>query len=106
MNLRKLAKGQPCMVRLAGVCNGNPETTVLAHFRLIGSSGMGLKSPDFMAAWACSDCHDAIDRRRHTAFLARDEVRLAHLEGVMRTQCELHRLGLVHFKSEALETQR
>ena len=27
---RREAKGQPCMVRIPGVCNGDPETTVLA----------------------------------------------------------------------------
>ena len=31
MNLRKLAKGRDCQVRLPGICNGNPETVVLAH---------------------------------------------------------------------------
>lgn len=93
-DLRKLARGQQCMVRLPGVCNGNRETTVLAHFRLVGVSGMGMKSPDILAAFACSACHDAIDRRAHTD-LDRDYVRLAHLEGVMRTQAELLKLGVI-----------
>lgn len=33
MNLRDSARGQECFVRL-DCCNGNPETTVLAHFRI------------------------------------------------------------------------
>ena len=82
------------MVRLVGICNHNPETTVLAHFRLAGISGMGIKSPDLFAAFACSACHDAIDRRAHMD-LDRDYVRLAHLEGVIRTQAELVRLGAI-----------
>jgi hypothetical protein len=82
------------MVRLEGVCNHNSETVVLCHYRLAGVSGMGLKSPDLIGAWACSACHDAIDRRAHTD-LDRDFVRLAHLEGMARTIAQLVREGLV-----------
>lgn len=73
------------MVRLEGICNGDPETTVLAHYRMAGISGTGMKSPDLMAAYACSACHDAIDRRTHLD-LDRDFVHMAHLRGVLRTQ--------------------
>lgn len=89
-----MARGRECTIRLEGVCNGNPETTVLAHFRMLGISGIGIKSPDVVGAWACSACHDAVDRRAHTD-LDRDYVRLAHLEGVIRTQAELLRLGVL-----------
>ncbi len=71
-------------MRLPGVCNHNSETVVLAHVRLPGVSGMSLKASDLIGAWACSACHDAIDRRAHTD-LDRDYVRLAHLEGMVRT---------------------
>jgi len=94
MNLRKVARGRGCMVRLEGVCNHNSETVVLAHIRIAGVSGMGLKSPDLIGAWACSACHDAIDRRAHTD-LDRDHVRLAHLEGMARTIAQLVKEGLV-----------
>jgi hypothetical protein len=94
MKLRKEARGRDCMVRLVGICNHNPETTVLAHVRMAGISGMGLKADDLLGAWACSSCHDAIDRRQHTD-LDRDFVRLAHLEGVMRTITVLRREGKV-----------
>jgi hypothetical protein len=66
MKLRKEAKGRGCMVRIPEVCNHNSETTVLAHYRLAGVSGIDMKSPDVLGAWACSACHDAIDRRAHT----------------------------------------
>ena len=46
MNLRKLAQGQQCMIRLFG-CNGDPATTVLAHYSLAGYKGMGMKGDDF-----------------------------------------------------------
>jgi len=87
VNLREHARGQFCAVRLPGICNGNAETTVLAHVRLSGISGMGLKSPDLLGAWACSSCHDEIDRR--TRELEADFVKLAFYEGILRTQAAL-----------------
>jgi len=94
MKLRKEAKGRGCMVRIPDVCNHNSETVVLAHYRLAGVSGIGIKSPDVLGAWACSSCHDAIDRRAHTD-LDRDYVRLLHLEGMARTIAQLNREGLI-----------
>ena len=82
------------MVRLEGICNHNSETVVLAHIRLSGVSGMGLKADDLLGAWACSACHDAIDRRFRTD-LDRDYVRLAHLEGMVRTISQLRKEGLI-----------
>ena len=94
MNLRKQAKGRGCMVRIPEVCNHNSETVVLAHVRLTGVSGMGMKAPDILGAWACSSCHDAVDRRNHTD-LERDYVRLMHLEGMARTIAQLEKEGLI-----------
>ncbi|MDD0099068.1 DUF1364 family protein, partial [Shigella flexneri] len=54
-NLRKEARGRECQVRIYGVCNGNPETTVLAHYRMAGICGTGMKPDDLIGAWACSD---------------------------------------------------
>ena len=82
------------MIRLEGICNHNPETTVLAHIRLPGVSGMGLKADDLLGAWACSSCHDAVDRRSNTD-LDRDYVRLAHLEGMVRTIAQLRKKELI-----------
>ena len=94
MNLRKEAKGRGCTVRIPGVCNHNSETVVLAHIRMPGLSGMGIKADDLLGAWSCSSCHDAIDRRAHTD-LDRDYVRLCHLEGMARTIAQLRREGIV-----------
>lgn len=91
-DLRKEARGRECQVRLEDICNHNPETTVLAHYRLAGLNGMGMKPPDLLGAWACSACHDAVDRRAHME-LDRDYVRKAHLEGMARTQYQLLREG-------------
>ena len=95
MSLRKEAKGRGCMVRLPGICNFNSETVVLAHIRVMGVSGMGLKSPDLLGAWACSACHDELDGRTHQSGMTRNELRLAHFEGMARTVAQLDKEGLI-----------
>lgn len=82
-DLRREAKGRECQVRLSGICNHDPATTVLAHYRLSGTCGMGMKPNDLQGAWACSSCHDEVDRR--TRILENEYVRLAHADGVIRT---------------------
>lgn len=89
IDYRKEAKGRECQVRLPGICNFNSETTVLAHYRL--HSGVALKPDDIQGAWACSACHDECDRR--TRKMDTEYVRLAHAEGVMRTQAILRKEG-------------
>ncbi len=83
-DLRKAARGRECQVRIPGVCNGNPETSVLAHIRLAGLCGTGIKPPDLIATIACSACHDEIDRRTH--FVDAGYVKECALEGMARTQ--------------------
>lgn len=92
MSLRNAAKGKPCMVRLPGICNGNPETTVLAHIRIAGTCGVGMKPPDTQATYACSACHDAIDGRVQQGF-DRDFLEHAALLGMVRTQYDLFKNG-------------
>jgi hypothetical protein len=79
----KLVRGMPCQIRIPGICNGNPETTVPCHYRLPGLSGMGFIPPAFMVAAGCSACHHHVDSH-HDA-----ETRLAHAEGVFRTWARL-----------------
>lgn len=88
--LRELARGQQCQIRIPGVCNGDPETTVLAHYRMAGICGTGQKPPDECGAWACSSCHDVVDGRH---YIAPPIAKQYHAEGVMRTLNELHKLG-------------
>lgn len=82
--LRKSAQGKPCMVRLPG-CSGGGEDTVLAHYRMAGYSGVGMKPDDRLAAWCCASCHDLIDGRKRHEWVERQDARLAHAEGVLRT---------------------
>ncbi|MBP0943108.1 DUF1364 domain-containing protein [Pseudomonas alliivorans] len=85
--LTKAARGRDCQVRIPGCCNGNPETTVLAHYRMSGTCGVGIKPNDFQGAWACSACHDEVDRRTRT--IQHELARQYHAEAVMRTQAIL-----------------
>lgn len=94
MNLRRAARGRECTVNLDGVCNWNPETTVLAHFRLTGFCGMGMKPDDALGAWCCSACHDAIDGRTRTQF-SKDELESAHMRGVIKTFAQLRKEGIL-----------
>lgn len=87
-DLRKLAKGMECQIRLPGICRANPETTVLAHYRGIGISGAGLKAPDLLGSWACYQCHMACDGHTKTPY-PETVLELYFLQGVMRTQAIL-----------------
>lgn len=61
--ISKSARGEDCTVRAPGICNFDPATTVLAHIRRSWNAGVGLKPRDTEACYACSACHDAMDRR-------------------------------------------
>lgn len=61
-HIRNAARGEQCTLNIIGVCNGNPETTVLAHLP-DESHGMGRKSDDISAAFCCGACHDVLDGR-------------------------------------------
>ena len=62
--IRASAHLQPCTLEIAGICNHDPLTTVLAH---VGFGGMGTAKrrsiKERNAVYACHACHDAIDGR-------------------------------------------
>lgn len=91
--LRKSAKGQDCTLRIPGICNFNPETTVLAHLPC-GQKGMGIKSPDNMAVFACSTCHDRLDARSGVAEIDWRDV----LRALAETQAHWIDSGLITIK--------
>lgn len=78
----KSAKGKECTVRIPGVCNHNPETVVFAH---LNGGGMGMKRSDIHGAYCCSACHDIIDFRVIYGWTP-EQIKLAHHEGMVRTQ--------------------
>jgi hypothetical protein len=89
--IQKSARGQDCTVRVPGVCNFNPETTVLGH---LNGGGMAAKHHDVFAAYVCSDCHAWLDGG-YVKTATRAERDLLHLQGVIKTQPILMELGLI-----------
>ena len=93
---KKAARGQNCTLRISGYggCSGT-DTTVLAHAPC-RDKGMGHKSPDWWAAFACSKCHDIMDGRVNppTAGLwfTKQE---AWLRGIYETQKILRDMGVI-----------
>jgi len=93
--LTKAARGRDCTVRIPG-CPNNTETTVLAHYRLAGTCGAGIKPNNLQGAWCCDYCHGVCDGRiKAPEGWTREDIRLAHAEGVMRTIDILVREGVV-----------
>ena len=82
------------MIRMPGVCNGNAETTVLCHLRMVGLTGMGMKANDLLGAWGCSSCHSYCDTHGIDG-------RTALLEGMARTQAFLLNTGLIDVYPQA-----
>jgi len=90
--IRKSAKGEECQVRLMGVCNFNPETTIFAH---LGGGGMGRKQPDLFGAYCCSDCHSVVDGQVNRNDFFPDELTIYFYQGIIRTQQILLDKGLI-----------
>jgi hypothetical protein len=61
--LLDLARGMPCLFRIPGVCNGDPETVVAAHSNFsVHGKAKSRKADDQWSAWACSSCHGWLDQ--------------------------------------------
>ncbi len=89
LDLRKLARGQDCQLRLheddgTRICNFDSSTVVLCHARFGAVAGTGIKPPDLCGFYACSECHSVADRRdsrwKNVSNLYRDI-----LSGICRT---------------------
>lgn len=75
------------------------QTTVLCHVRDFGTGGMRLKPSDFCAVFACSDCHDWLDRRAHKQVAIAD--RFFYIaRGIARTIEALYRAGILTIAGE------
>jgi hypothetical protein len=95
MNHKKItesARGEDCTVRLPGVCNFNPETVVFAHLNGV-RFGHGVGKKTKWGAYACSACHDELDRR--TRRMDSEFVKLAHYEATIETLNKLVEKGLI-----------
>lgn len=99
--LRTSAKGETCTFQIAGVCNGNSETTVLCHLPS-DVKGLGSKSDDFHAAFGCSDCHAAIDQHR----LSKADELFYCLRALQRTLKRWVDLGLIFVSVDPATAKR
>ena len=92
---RKSARGQECTFRIPGVCNYNPETSVLCHAPH-PDKGMGIKGPDTWAAFGCSDCHDWMDMRSNFRYMPDLKPKAVYwLHAIRETQRRWIQMGLL-----------
>lgn len=96
------AKGAPCALRLPGICNNDPETTVWAHLNSYGK-GMGMKTHDILGFPACSSCHAEYDTGKNRSQYTGDALR-----ALCETLVGLVRSGLmiVPLDKETLSSER
>lgn len=84
-DFRKLARNRECQIRVPSHCSGDLSKVVLCHYRLVGLSGMGIKSPDWCAAYGCFNCHQIVDGQKGSEYTVAER-KLMLAEGVFRTQ--------------------
>lgn len=99
------ARGEQCHIRMPGICNFNPETTVWCHGN--GSAvgkGLWMKAHDILGAYGCFACHQVYDRQVPTPVgLTRTEVELMFWEGHARSIVRLIERGLIVIRRGVLE---
>lgn len=92
--LRDSAKGEACTLQLAGICNRDTATTVLAHLP-DESNGLGTKSDDISGCYACSACHDVIDSRAGRESLGEEDFEWHARRAMVRTWRRMIASGVV-----------
>ena len=96
--LRDAARGKPCLVRTYSgkVHNHDPATVTLHHCRskTLFGVGMGQKPNDIFGARACAICHDIIHHPNEHG-MDPEQVLIDEYEGILRTQNELIKEGLM-----------
>lgn len=93
--ITKSARGQDCQVRVPGICDCQPDTTVFAH---LNGAGMGTKHADYLGAYAGLKCHWWLDGGYTSTGHTREYRDLIHLEGMARTLPKLVEQGLLEVK--------
>lgn len=95
---RKSAEKQDCTLLLPG-CPNATETTVLAHLRMFGDGGTGLKPPDHIAVYSDMHCHDMIDGRA-VCPVAEPELYEYLIRALIRTHRIMRAKGILMMKGE------
>ncbi len=92
------AKGQPCSLRIPGVCNNDLSTVVPAHVR-DRHAGRGIKASDISIADACSMCHRKFDGQLG-APLSREDWLFYALRGIQETLENRIARGILPFPAD------
>lgn len=77
------SRGQPCSLRITGVCTGGGEDTVFAHIR-DQHTGRSIKASDTSGADACFACHAKFDGQSGTP-LSKEDWLFYALRGIQET---------------------
>ena len=95
--IRDSARGEPCLVRLPGVCPGDAEMTIWSHAPWgDAGKGRGVKAVDVAGAYCCTACDAVIDRQRPLPpGMTREQVELAWCMGHFRSLVRLAEKGLL-----------
>lgn len=95
--IRQAARGERCTLRIIGVCNNDPETTVWAHVNGVRyNKGVGCKAPDILGAFACYACHSVYDgAHMRPAGMSKEDVELAFWQGHGESICRLIEKGVL-----------
>ncbi len=83
-HLLDLARGRPCLLRVPGICCGDPATTVACHSNLGEHGKAGArKADDQYTVWGCAACHRWLDQGPATAEAKAAAFMRAHLDQVL-----------------------
>lgn len=82
-HLLDMARGQPCLMRVPGVCAGGTETTVACHSNLsIHGKAGAWKADDEYSCAGCFACHTWLDAGPADALVKEAAFMLGHLRQV------------------------
>ena len=92
-------------MNVAGVCNYDCSTVILAHFRWLGDCGEAFKPTDLQAGYACSECNRWTDSPTPAETADRAAYEAARnfyaLRSIVRTLLRMVAKGLITVKGMA-----
>lgn len=95
--IRKSAQGQPCTLRIPGVCRNQVDTVVWCHENSYAAGkGMGLKAKDEHGAYGCAHCHAVYDGQApRPPGLTREDIEVYFARGKHVSRLILQQKGLL-----------
>ncbi|WP_416406509.1 DUF1364 family protein [Paracidovorax citrulli] len=83
-HLRDMARGMPCLLQIAGVCNHDRTTVVCCHSNLSCHGKAGArKADDHYSVWGCAACHRWLDQGTATGECKEAAFMAAHMRQVL-----------------------